>query len=362
MSEKMIQVETWHVYTGAREPRKEEVKMPPMPSWRQFKGSPLVKRDFAKDKRSRSLLSHLNRARTYLVSQEEVNMVNAALYLRRPLLVTGSPGTGKSTLAYSVALELNLGPVLRWDITSRATLKDGLYAYDAIGRLQDSAPNRDADGVAKSSPDIGDYIRLGPLGTAMLPSDRPRVVLIDEIDKSDIDLPNDLLNIFEEGEFPIPELLRLRSERRVVKVFPADGDTKVPIVEGWVSCREFPLVILTSNDEREFSPAFLRRCLRLRIKEPEGEKLARILTLHIPLDGSLPEEQKGRLLSSRQEIIELFLQKRSEGEMATDQLMNAVFMISGGLAADESDKARKELIKLLLQPLSSKEPGSDGTS
>jgi MoxR-like ATPase len=329
-----------------------------MPPWRRFDGGPPTERNFEKDPRSQSLLHDLDRARAYLVSQEEVNMVNAALYLRRPLLVTGSPGIGKSTLAYSVALELKLGPVLRWNITSHSTLKDGLYAYDAIGRLQDSAPSRESDGAAKPSLDIGDYIRLGPLGTALLPSDYPRVVLIDEIDKSDIDLPNDLLNIFEEGEFLIPELLRLRGQRQQFEVFPADGDTKIPIVEGRVRCREFPLVILTSNAEREFSPAFLRRCLRLRIREPEKEKLARTLALHLPLDGSLPEDWKGRLLSSREEIIELFLQRRSEGEMATDQLLNAVFMASGGLAAQETEKERKGLIQQLLHPLSSKESNS----
>ena len=106
------------------------------------------------------------------------------------------------------------------------------------------------------------------------------------------------------------------------------------------------------------SPPFLRRCLRLRIKEPEKEKLVRILTSHIPLDGSLSEDQQGSLLSSRGEIIKFFLQRRSEGEMATDQLMNAIFMVSGGLATQESEKERKDLIQQLLRPLSSKEPGS----
>jgi MoxR-like ATPase len=205
---------------------------------------------------------------------------------------------------------------------------------------------------------IGDYIRLGPIGTALLPSDRPRVVLIDEIDKSDIDLPNNLLNIVEEGEFAIPELLRLRREKRVVEVFPADGDKKVPVFDGWIRCREFPLIILTSNDEREFSPAFLRRCLRLRIQNPDKIKLARILESHMPVKRDIPADEKGRVLAAHDEIIELFLQKRSEGEMATDQLMNAVFMAAGGMAAQDSDKERKELIERLLQPLSGREPGS----
>jgi MoxR-like ATPase len=360
MSEEPIKIEAWHVYTGAGEPSERPVQIPSAPPWRIFDGGPPVKRNFKQDERSRRLLKDLERARTYLVSQEEVNMVNAALYLRRPLLVTGAPGTGKSTLAYSVALELNLGPVLRWNITSHATIKDGLYSYDAIGRLQELVPGTqpnpgNVNTAHRPARDIGEYIRLGPMGTALLPSDRPRVVLVDEIDKSDIDLPDNLLNVFEAGEFSIPELVRLRGERRVVEVFPADGDEKVPIADGWVRCREFPLVILTSNAEREFSPAFLRRCLRLRIQNPDKTKLARILASHMPMDADLPMEQKGRLLATRDEIIELFLQRRVEGEMATDQLMNAVFMASGGLAAQESDREQKELIARLLQPLSSRE-------
>ncbi|MEQ8959188.1 MAG: AAA family ATPase, partial [Coleofasciculus sp. C2-GNP5-27] len=99
--------------------------------------------------------------------------VNAALYLRRPLLVTGNPGSGKTSLAYAIAHELKLRPVLTWLITTRSTLQDGLYRYDAIARLQDSQLNKG------KSPDIGQYITLGPVGTAFLPSQYPRVLLID---------------------------------------------------------------------------------------------------------------------------------------------------------------------------------------
>lgn len=133
---------------------------------------------------------------------EALELINAALYLRRPLLVTGEPGSGKSTLAHSVAYELGLGRVLQWPIVSRTELKDGLYTYDAIGRLQDAQLAE--RGTGRGSDDIGRYIRLGPLGTALLPAERPRVLLIDELDKSDIDLPNDLLNVVEEGSSPFP--------------------------------------------------------------------------------------------------------------------------------------------------------------
>ena len=174
-------------------------------------------------------------------------MVNAALYLRRPLLVTGKPGTGKSTLAYSIAAELMLGPVLHWPITSRSRLDDGLYRYDAIGRLQESTL------TGERVLDVGRYLTLGALGTALLPQRRPRVLLIDELDKSDIDLPNDLLNVFEEGRFEIPELVRLPADQRVVdSVMTADGTDRVTVQDGVVRCDEFPIVVITSNGEREF--------------------------------------------------------------------------------------------------------------
>ena len=186
------------------------------------------------------------RGQTYQIEHTEAERVNAALYLRRPLLVTGEPGTGKSSLAYSVAAELGLGEVLRWPIGSKTTLRAGLYQYDAIGRLQEAnlreIEARAGSGVAESV-DIGSYIRLGPLGTALLPTRRPRVLLVDEFDKSDIDLPNDLLDVFEEGDHKIPELARLPSQHDPVIVMTADEDGHAEIVGGRVRCDAFPLVI-----------------------------------------------------------------------------------------------------------------------
>ena len=180
----------WRIFQGTASPHPGIEDLPLSPSWRQFE-------------------TKQSRGATFQARKEEIDLVNAALYLRRPLLVTGKPGTGKTSLAYAVARELELGEVLTWSITTRTTLKDGLYNYDAIGRLQD-AQSQGKDNVQN----IGRYIRLGALGTAMLPSSRPRALLIDEIDKSDIDLPNDLLHIFEEGEFLIPELQRIAQDHR----------------------------------------------------------------------------------------------------------------------------------------------------
>src|SRR5262249_51195672 len=157
-----------------------EGRLPDPPTWRDFHA-----------RRSRQ-----TRGKNYKPSDREVEMVNAALYLRRPLLITGNPGSGKSSLAYSVAWQLNLGNVLWWPINSRSTLQEGLYNYDALGRLRDLniekiESDQDDDGDGKTAEKrsaaerMGRYIRLGPLGTALYGGEKPRVLLIDEIDKSD---------------------------------------------------------------------------------------------------------------------------------------------------------------------------------
>ena len=124
--------------------------------------------------------------------------------------------------------------MLHWPITSRVTLRDGLYQYDPLTRLYAASRQEPAD---VEDEDIGRYIRLGPVGTALLPYDRPRVLLIDEIDKSDIDLPNDLLTIFEKGEYEIIELTR--RENPTAEVLTADGTDRATITAGTVQCRAF---------------------------------------------------------------------------------------------------------------------------
>jgi MoxR-like ATPase len=277
-------------------------------------------------------------------------MVNAALLLRRPLLVTGKPGTGKSSLAYAVAHELIMGEVLLWPITTRSTLQQGLYNYDAIARLQDASlreSEQKAGGPVAPRPDIGKYIRLGPLGTALLGrrvedgSPRPRVLLIDEIDKSDIDLPNDLLNIFEEGEFEIPELSRLPEDQSVVSILPHDGGEKVQVTRGRVRCEVFPFVVLTSNGEREFPPAFLRRCLRLDIKPHPPEVLARIVNERLE---PLPERK-----ADVDELVRRFVELRDgqKKELATDQLLNAVYLALNGADPLKRDRLRDAIFRSL---------------
>jgi hypothetical protein len=212
---------------------------------------------------------------------------------------------------------------------SRSSLREGLYQYDAISRLHDV--NLKAAG---SQGEIGRYLRLGMLGTALLPGDTPRVLLIDEIDKADIDFPNDMLTVFEEGEYEIPELVRIADSAPVVTVTTADGTSKVEVRDGKVRCWQFPLVIMTSNGEREFPPAFLRRCLRLDIEPPGIDQLTMIV-----------EAQLGPTTAKAASgLISLFHTKAQEGELATDQLLNAIQLSCHVAIADAEHGDLRDLV------------------
>ncbi|GAA2331130.1 MoxR family ATPase [Streptomyces violaceusniger] len=296
----------WRLFRGDGVAR--ATPLPPAPPWRRFGGTARPGTDGGAPP-------------PYLISPAHADIVNAALHLRRPLLVTGQPGTGKSSLAQAVAHELGLGEVLRWPVNSRSTVQDALYRYDAVGRLRETTMSRDQ---GRPEPDIGSFMRLGPLGTALVPRSRPRVLLIDELDKGDVDLPNDLLTIFEEGEFEIPELSRLSDEQPDVGVPTLRIEEKTVVVRGRVRCEEFPVVVITSNGERDFPPAFLRRCVRLELPPPDEHRLRAIVTAHLGEDA----------LHEVDDLLQAFLRRRAPGELATDQLLNAVFLRTGGVDLD----------------------------
>ncbi|MFF4790918.1 AAA family ATPase [Streptomyces sp. NPDC001276] len=360
----------WWIYRGTGQPLYDtslDELLPPPPPWRRFTGGPVVDPPPADDEEIERRLGRVSALSTGSDQlRREADMVNAALLLRRPLLVTGRPGTGKSSLAYRISRELKLGRVLRWHITSRTTLRSGLYEYDAIGRVQDSAALRaahrpyDTDGATATDgagdgapqggtpreeglPGIGDYLQLGPLGTALLPYELPRVLLIDELDKSDQDLANDLLGVFEEGQYPVTELVRARRLHPRVTVMTDDPHRSAEIADGVVKCRAFPIVVITSNGEREFPPAFLRRCLRLRMPDPDRSQLVDMITAH------LREAAQGSANSARaDELVERFLRNsRERGGLAVDQLLNAVFLATSGRFPGEDEESLEHLVDAL---------------
>lgn len=307
---------TWRsVYRGDGEPG--TARIPDPPPWRTFPRTPL--------------------GRVFQPPDGLVEAVNVAVCLRRPLLVTGAPGSGKSAVVESVAAELRLGRVLRWHITSRSTLPDALYRYDALGRIH--AQQLAATAGDMPAEDIGPFLQLGPLGTALLPAERPRALLIDEIDKSDLDLPSDLLDVLERGEFEIPELARHDRER--VDVREWDSVDRHTVVRGRVQCTEFPFIVMTSNGERDFPGPFLRRCIRFAMPQPTVEMLTRVVQAHL---AAAPGRDAVQLIESFVDRV------RSGDSLAVDQLLNAVHLLCGDGAP--KDAVRDQVRELVLRELS----------
>jgi MoxR-like ATPase len=186
----------------------------------------------------------------YVVSSELMYAVNISIALQKPLLIKGEPGTGKTMLAKAISDSLNKELII-WNIKSTTKAQDGLYVYDTVQRLYDSQ-----FGDTEVS-DIKQYIKLGKLGEAFT-SDKQTVLLIDEIDKADLEFPNDLLWELDKMEFYIPETKEL------------------------IKAEQRPVVIITSNAEKELPDAFLRRCIFHYIEFPDEEKMEEIVRVHYP--------------------------------------------------------------------------------
>src|ERR1700709_1936895 len=187
---------------------------------------------------------------SYVATDDLKVAVNAAATLRRPLLVKGEPGTGKTVLAYEVAKAMG-APLIEWNVKSTTKAQQGLYEYDAVARL------RDGQLGDERVHDISNYIRRGKLWDAFTAPEVP-VLLIDEIDKADIEFPNDLLQELDRMEFHVYE-------------------TKETI-----AAVERPIVVITSNNEKELPDAFLRRCFFHYIKFPDKDTIAQIVEVHFP--------------------------------------------------------------------------------
>ena len=238
---------------------------------------------------------------SYILSGALRDIVNASIALERPLLLKGEPGTGKTRLAETIAEDLGLR-LIRWNIKSTSKAADGLYVYDTVQRLNDSRFNdRDVS-------DISQYIRLGKLGEA-LSSEEQVVLLIDEIDKADLEFPNDLLFELDRMSFDIIET----------------GEH--------VRARQRPIVIITSNSEKELPDAFLRRCLFHYIEFPDPEMMETIAAVHYP-------DLQEKLIS---QIVARFYFVRQHHDLrkkpSTSELLDWIAALAaGGVDAEELEQ------------------------
>lgn len=253
---------------------------------------------------------HFKGTGKYIASPELMNAVDIAVALEKPLLIKGEPGTGKTVLAQAIADSMKL-PLVTWSVKSTTKAQDGLYVYDVVQRLYDGQfGNAGVDDIAK-------YVKLGKLGEAFT-SEKQVVLLIDEIDKADLEFPNDLLWELDRMEFYIPE-------------------TKETI-----TAKKRPIVIITSNAEKELPDAFLRRCIFHYIEFPDEEQMADIVRVHL---GDIDEKLLKQSLSA---FYKLRYIKTLEKRPSTSELIDWIrALMIGGIPVKKIEETMPFLGTLL---------------
>jgi MoxR-like ATPase len=251
-------------------------------------------------------------SRDYIVTEELKNVVNISIALQKPLLIKGEPGTGKTMLASSLAEALGKELII-WSIKSTTTAQNGLYVYDTVQRLYDS---QFGEGDIAN---IRQYIKLGMLGMALSSEEQP-VLLIDEIDKADLEFPNDLLWELDRMQFFIPETRET------------------------ITAKTRPIVIITSNAEKELPDAFLRRCIFHYIAFPDAEQMARIVYAHYPkIDNTL-------LQRAMDKFYELRAVDDIQKKPSTSELLDWLTALSlSGITLENTDKKDFPFLGVLLK-------------
>ena len=271
--------------------------------------------------------------KNYVATAELQLAVNAAIALERPLLIKGEPGTGKTLLAEEVAAALAM-PLITWHVKSTTKAQQGLYEYDAVSRLRDSQLGTDR------VHDIGNYIVPGKLWEAFT-SERPAVLLIDEVDKADIEFPNDLLLELDRMEFYVYE------------------------TQETIKAHQRPLVIITSNNEKELPDAFLRRCFFHYIRFPDRDAMQQIVDVHFP---NIQQELVQKALAvfydlrnvaglkkkpSTSELVDwiklLMSDELARAELLNKDVTNSVPPFSGALVKNEQDAGLLERLSFMLR-------------